>query len=328
MRKILLEAFGGPEVMEVGDHPEPECPEDGWIVEVGAASINYADVVSRRGLYSKDQQLPFEVGKEAAGTIVAAGPSARGFELGEQVIVIKFEGGCYAERVAARPGQLLRGPTGYDVRQLAAFGILFATAWFGQNEIARVRSGESVLIQAAAGGVGSTAVTLARSFDCGPVIGTAGDAEKCAWVESLGADACVNYREDDFREVVRELTGGRGVDYCLESVGGDVARASMEVLAEMGRMVIIGFSSISSDYKKVERVHPLTVFHRSLSYCGLNVQNLDFPRHTAVWGRLVDHVEEHGLAPEIGAEFPLEQGAAAHAALESRQTRGKVLLIP
>ncbi len=329
MRKILLEAFGGPEVLVVGEHPEPECPADGWVVELAAASINYADVVSRRGLYSKDQRLPFEVGKEAAGTIVAAGPDARGFVLGETVIVIKFEGGCYAERVAARPGQVLRGPVGYDARQLAAFGILFATAWYGQHEIARVRPGEAVLIQAAAGGVGSTAVALARSGDCGPVIGTAGDAEKCAWVESLGADVCVNYRQDDFREVVAELTAGRGVDYCLESVGGDVARASLEALAPMGRLVIIGFSSVTADYnKKIERVHPLTVFHRSLSYCGLNVQNLDFPRRVDVWQRLVAHVEEHGLTPEIGAVFPLDQAPMAHAALEERRTRGKLLLIP
>lgn len=329
MRKIQLQAFGGPEVLVVRDLPEPEPPEDGWVVEIKAAAINFADVVERRGRYAKDQTLPFDMGKEAAGVIVAAGPSATGFAVGDDVIVIRFAGGCYAERVAVSPGQVLRGPRGFDFEQLAAFAILFATAWYAQHEIARVRDGESVLIQAAAGGVGSTAVALARSAGCRPVIGTAGGPEKCAWVEGLGADACVDYGRADFRETVRELTDGRGIDYCLESVGGEVFDHSFEVLAPMGRVVIIGFSAIDGDYaNRLARVHSLKVFHRSLVFSGLNVQNLDFPRRADVWGRLVAHVEQHGLAPEVGARFPLDEAPAAHAALEGRRTRGKVLLIP
>ena len=334
MRKILLEEFGGPEVLHVGEHPEPACPANGWVVEIKAASLNFADVVSRRGLYERNQQLPYEVGKEAAGVVVEKGPDAPGrseggHELGDRVVVIRFAGGCYAERVAAEPGMLLAGPAGYDFDELAAFGIVFATAWYAQNELARLRPGESVLVQAAAGGVGSAAVALARSSGAGPIVGTAGGPEKCAWVEQLGADACVDRRAADFRETVRELTAGRGVDYCLESVGGEVFERSYEVLAELGRLVIIGFSAIDSDYKnRVKGVHPLKLFLGSRALMGLNVQNLDFPRRTDVWNCLVAHLEQHDLRPQIGARFPLEEAPAAHALLESGASRGKVLLVP
>lgn len=329
MRKILLESFGDPELMVVSDQPEPELPRDGYVVEIRAAGINFADIVERRGLYAKDQQLPCYLGREASGVVVAKGDEATGFELGEPVIVIRFGGGCYAERVAAGPDQILRGPTGYDFEQLAAFPIVFATAWCAQNEIARVQPGESVLIHAAAGGVGSAAVVLARSLGAAPIIGTAGSDEKCRWVESLGADRCVNYREADFRSAVRELTADRGVDYVLESVGGEVFDQSLQSLAPMGRAVIIGFSSISSDYgDALKRIHPLTLFHRSITCSGLNVQNLNFPTQRDIWTRLVNYVEEHGLKPIVGQTYPLERAADAHTALETRQTRGKLLLIP
>jgi NADPH2:quinone reductase len=128
---------------------------------------------------------------------------------------------------------------------------------------------------------------------------------------------------------VLEATGGRGVDFVLESVGGDVFQRSLEVLAPMGRMVVIGFSSIREDYKQaVPKVHPLSLFHRSTMISGLNVENLDIPTRRDVWARLVRHVDQHGLRPVIGHRFPLEQAAEAHAALEGRRTQGKVLLVP
>ncbi len=329
MRKIVLSEFGGPEVLAVREHPEPSVPADGYVVELKAAALNFADVVERRGLYRKDQRLPFELGKEAAGVVVARGPRAREFAEGDRVVVVKLSGGCYAERVAVGPNEVLPAPASLGFDELAAFPIAFATAWYAMEEIARVRPGESVLIQAAAGGVGTAAVALAKSIGCAPVLGTAGGPEKCAWVESeLGADACWDYRAIDFREPLLELTAGRGVDYCLESVGDEVFDRSLEVLAPMGRLVIIGFSSIDSDYKeRIRRVHPLSVFHRSISLAGLNVHNLDFPSRRDVWERMCAHVERHGLRPIVGHRFPLERAHEAHAALESRASRGKVLLL-
>lgn len=329
MRGVVLERFGGPEVLEVREHPEPALPDDGYVVAVQAIGVNFADIVERRGLYRRNQAAPYPLGKEAAGVVLQRGPEAREFAVGDPVIVVKFDNGCYAERVAARADQVLRPPRGMSSEEMAAFGTSYGTAWFAMHEVARVRPGESALIQAAAGGVGTAAVALACSFGCVPVIGTAGGRRKCAFVESTGADACVDYTAGDFRAVVRDLTGGRGVDYCLESVGGRVYEQSLEVIAPLGRLVIIGFTSIQNDYaRRIARLHPLTLFQRSISVAGLNVDNIRFQARREVWERLVAHAEEHRIRPQVGRVFPLEEVAAAHAAVEARQTVGKVLLVP
>lgn len=329
MRKIQLTAFGEPDVLTVRDHPEPTLPDDGYLVEVKAAGINYADVVERRGRYRKDQQLPFEVGKEAGGIVLERGPRAAEFEVGERVVVVRLKGGCYAERVAVGPTEILPAPPELTFEELAALPICYATAWYGMMEIARVRPGESVLVQAAAGGVGTAALHLARAYGCAPILGTAGGPAKCAWSVDAGADVCVDYLQDDFLPLVRDRTDGRGVDYVLESVGGEVFDKSLEALAPMGRLVLIGFSSIDSDYaERIRRVHPLTVFHRSISLAGLNVHNLDFPSRRKPWHELCSFVTEHGIRPRVGLSFPLEEAPAAHAALEERRSTGKVVLIP
>jgi NADPH:quinone reductase-like Zn-dependent oxidoreductase len=329
MRKVVLTGFGGPEVLRLSEAPEPELPADGWIVELRAIGLNFAELVERRGLYRKDQRLPYEIGKEAAGVIVAKGARARGFELGQSVIVIRFSGGCYAERVAVQAGQVLRAPAHLNLEECAAFAIAYITAWYAQEELARARPGESALIQAAAGATGSAAVRLAKARGLGPVIGTAGGPEKAQQVLALGADQCIDYQCEALPARLAELTHKRGVDYCLESVGGQVFEQSLQALSPMGRLVAIGFSSIDKDHaERIKRVHPLQLFLRSWGLFGLNVENLDFPRRLDVWERLLAVVEAHELRPLVGARFPLAEAAQAHAAIETRRTAGKVLLIP
>jgi NADPH2:quinone reductase len=327
MELIEIDAFGGPDVLRTVRVPDPEPPADGYLVEVRAAGLNYADVVERRGRYKKDQRAPYRLGKEAAGVVVARGPEADGFELGDPVIVVSFANGCYADLVAAQAHEVLRPPSGMSFIELAAFGTNFATAWWAMHEVARVRPGDAALIHAAAGGVGSAAVALARSAGCGPVIGTAGGPAKARLVRELGADVAVDYLVDDFRPAVLDATGGAGAGYCLESVGGETYTRSLEVMADLGHLVIIGFSSISSDYATaIPRLHPLSVFHRSFSVGGLNIDNLGFGRQRATWDRLVDHVDEHGLRPVVGQVHPFGRIADAHRALESRASTGKVVL--
>ena len=327
MRAVVVDTFGAPDVLDIKQVPDPEPPPGGYVVQVVAAGLNYADVVERRGLYKKGQTLPHQLGKEAAGIVVARDHDAVEFDVGDPVIVIRFTNGCYAEQVPAEAHEVLRPPRGLSFVEMASFGTTFATAWWAMHEIARVRPGESALIQAAAGGVGTAALMLARTAGCAPIIGTAGGPEKCDLARSAGADACVDYRADDFRPVVQRLTHETGVDYCLESVGGDAYSRSLEVLAPTGRMVIIGFSSIHDDYAHaIPRLHPLTVFQRSISVAGLNLDNIGFQRRRDVWARLVDHAEEHALRPVVGQVHPFEDVRVAHAALESRRSTGKVVL--
>ncbi len=330
MRQILLQRFGGPEVLEVSDQPDPTPPLDGYVVEVRAAGINYADVVERRGRYARDQQLPFALGKEAPGVIVDRGADAREFEVGARVIVIEMQtNGCYAERVAVPGHHVLPAREGLSFEELAAYPVAYATAWYALAETARVRPGDSVLIQAAGGGVGIAAVRLAQALGCGPIYGTAGSDEKCAWVESEGAERCFNYRQSDFAAELRELTDGRGVDCVLDSVGGEVFEKSLELLADLGRIVILGFASIPADFgDRIERLHPLKLFHRSVSVGGLNVARLDFPQRRAVWDRMEAVLERHRLGMKPSATFSLEQAREAHEALEQRRTQGKLVLLP
>jgi NADPH2:quinone reductase len=329
MRQIVVSAFGGPEVLVLREVAEPQPAPDGYVIEARAIGVNFADLVGRRGLYTRDARCPFAPGLEAAGVIVARGPHAREHELGDTVLTLNFAGGCYAERIAAGARDVLRGPRGYSFEQLAAFSATFGTAWYAQHEVARARPGESALILAAAGAVGTAALALARSHGMRPVIGAAGGADKCAWVRGLGADACIDYTREDLREAVRALTGGRGVDYVLESVGGETLERSIEALAPLGRLVTIGYSSVGERHgEAIKRIHPIALFQRSISIGGLNVNNLRIAGREAEWTQLVQHVERHGLLPVIGQRYSLAQAADAHAAIEARATRGKVLLLP
>jgi len=328
MRAVVVESFGSQDVLTFRDLPDPRPPRFGYVVQVLASAVNYADIVERRGCYRKVQELPSQLGKEAAGVVIARDSDAVEFEVGDPVIVVCFGNGCYAERVAAEAHEVLRPPTGLSFIEMAAFGTAYATAWYAMYEIARVRPGDSALIQAAAGGVGSAATILARTGGCAPVIGTAGGPEKCSVAIGLGADACIDYLAEDFRPAVLGLTDNRGTDYCLESVGGETYSRSIDVIAAMGRLVVIGFSSIGADYRaEIRRLHPLTVFQRSISVGGLNIENLAFNRRGDVWDRLVAHAEDHAIRPHVGQVYPFEAIRQAHDALESRRSTGKVMLV-
>ena len=328
MRAVVVDQFGSADVLQFRELPDPTPPPGGYVVQVVASAVNFADLVERRGLYRKDQSLPAQLGKEAAGVVVARHEDAVEFDVGDPVIVVRFANGCYAEQVPAEAHEVLRPPRGLSFVEMAAFATAYATAWYAMHEIGRVRPGDSALIQAAAGGVGSAAVTLARTGGCAPIIGTAGGPAKCSLARAQGADACVDYLADDFRPTVLDLTHDTGVDYCLESVGGETYERSLDVLAPMGRLVIIGFSGIGADYAhQIPRLHPLTVFHRSITVGGLNVDNLGFTRRRDIWNRLVAHAEEHAIRPLVGQTHPFAHIRHAHAELESRRSTGKVVLV-
>lgn len=336
MKAVMLARHGGPEVLRVSDVPEP-VPGAGQVrVRLEAIGINYAEVLSRKGLYGWAPRLPYTPGMEGTGTIDAIGPGVIGRAVGERVIV-GAQFGAYAEQIVVPATQALPAMPGYSTDENAAFAVNYLTAWVALVELARLRPDDRVLVTAAAGGVGTAAVQLATRFGCA-VIAMAGSDEKLDRARTLGAVAGVNYRRPGFERALREAVGPEGVDVALELVGGDVHRAVWPVLAPFGRVVVAGFASLD-----LQRWNPLSWWRTWRDLPRADVQTLatgshgllathlgyllpDAPRLTRVWTELTAFAQAHGIRPVIAATFPFDEIAEAHRLLESRGSIGKVVV--
>ena len=336
MRAIVLERHGGPEVLRVRDVPDP-VPGAGQVrVRVEAIGVNYAEVLSRKGLYGWAPAMPYTPGMEATGTIDALGPGVEGRAVGERVIV-GAQYGAYAERVVVPAQQALPALPGFSTDENAALAVNYLTAWVSLVEMARLRPTDHVLVTAAAGGVGTAAVLIATRFGCATV-GLAGSDEKLAQIRALGAESAVNYRRPDFQARLREAAGPRRFDVVLEVVGGDVFRAVWPVLAPFGRVVVAGFASLA-----LQKWNPLSWLRtwrdmpkadiRSLApaSAGFMATHLGYmlddpPRLARVWGELMAFVAAHGIRPVVGATFAFDQMADAHRLMESRRSVGKIVV--
>ncbi|HST57458.1 MAG TPA: zinc-binding dehydrogenase [Longimicrobium sp.] len=336
MKAIVLERHGGPEVLRVRDVPDP-VPGPGEVrVRVEAIGINYAEVLSRKGLYGWAPAMPYTPGMEAVGTLDALGAGVEGRAIGERVIV-GAQYGAYAERVVVPERQALPALAGFSTEENAALAVNYLTAWVALMEMARLRPSDRVLVTAAAGGVGTAAVLVATRFGCATV-GMAGSDEKLPAIRALGAEAAVNYRDPGFPARLREVAGPDGFDVVLEVVGGEVFRAVWPVIAPFGRVVVAGFASLA-----LQRWNPLSWLRtwrdlpkadiRSLApasagLMGTHVGYLlaDPPRLTRVWGELMAFVAAHDIRPVVGATFAFDQMAEAHRLMESRRSVGKIVV--
>ncbi len=336
MRSIVLDRHGGPEVLRVRDVPDP-VPGAGEVrVRVEAIGVNYAEVLSRKGLYGWAPRMPYTPGMEAAGTIDALGPGVEGRSVGEPVIV-GAQYGAYAERVVVPEQQALPAVPGFSTDENAAIGVNYLTAWVALMEMARLRSTDRVLVTAAAGGVGTAAVQIAARYGCATV-GMAGSDDKLGQIRALGAVGAVNYRRDDFQARLREAAGPDGFDVVLEVVGGEVFRAVWPVLAPFGRVVVAGFASLALQrwnplswlrtWRDLPRADIRSLAPASAGLMGTHIGYLlaDPPRLTRVWGELMAFVAAHGIRPVVGAAFPFEQMADAHRLMESRRSVGKIVV--
>ena len=336
MKAIVLERHGGPEVLRVREVPDP-VPGAGEVrVRVEAIGVNYAEVLSRKGLYGWAPAMPYTLGMEATGTIDAVGPGVEERAAGERVIV-GAQHGAYAELVVVPERQALPAVPGYSVDENAAVAVNYLTAWVALVEMARLRPTDRVLVTAAAGGVGTAAVLIATRFGCATV-GLAGSDEKLEQIRALGAEAAVNYRRADFEARLREAAGSGRFDVVLEVVGGDVFRAVWPVLAPFGRVVVAGFASLA-----LQKWNPLSWLRtwrdlprsdiRSLApaSAGLMATHVGYllddpPRLARVWGELMAFVAAHGIRPVVGATFPFHQMPEAHRLMESRRSVGKIVV--
>ena len=336
MRAIVLERHGGPEVLRVREVPDP-VPGAGEVrVRVEAIGVNYAEVLSRKGLYGWAPPMPYTPGMEATGTIDALGAGVEGRAVGERVIV-GAQHGAYAEWIVVPERQALPAVRGFSTEENAAIAVNYLTAWVALMEMARLRPTDRVLVTAAAGGVGTAAVQIATRFGCATV-GLAGSDAKLEEIRALGAEAAVNYRSPGWEARLREAAGPDGIDVVLEVVGGEVFRAVWPVLAPFGRVVVAGFASLA-----LQRWNPLSWLRtwrdlpradiRSLApaSAGLMATHIGYllddpPRLARVWAELMAFVTAHDIRPVVGATFSFAEMAGAHRLMESRRSVGKIVV--
>lgn len=319
MKAAVVHEFGAEDVLRYEDVPDPRPGPGEVLVRVRAAGINRGDLGRRMGTYPAGVQLPFIIGWDIAGTVEALGPGVSGPPPGTRVVALIPQGG-YAELAVAAAAQTVPLPDGVSFEQAAALPVAYLTSWFALRHQGALQSGESCLVQAAASGVGVAGIQIAKAMGA-RVLTTASTEEKLALGRRLGADVLINYTTTDFVEVVKQETGGTGVDVVLESVGGDVLVRSIAALAPFGRLVSVGNSSRSAAPADMAQL-----LGRRISLFGFYL--LVERGLGAGLAELVELVAAGKITAVIDRTFPLEEAAAAHRHVASRANLGKVLLIP
>jgi len=323
MRAIEISAPGGPEVLRVTQRPVPIPAANEVLIEIAAAGVNRPDVLQRKGGYPPPPGASDIPGLEVAGTIVATGAGANTWKIGDRVCAL-VTGGGYAEYVAAPAPQCLPIPRGLTLVEAAGLPETFFTVWVNVFERAGLKGSETLLIQGGSSGIGVTAIQMARAFGH-RVFVTAGSAEKCTACEKLGASRAINYRTEDFVAVVKELTGGKGVDVILDMVGGDYVPRELACLADDGRLSLIAFlggTRATIDMTDILRrrltITGSTLRARLVEVKGAIAQSLK----QKVWPL----IEAGRIKPVIYRTFRLEEASAAHALMESSAHVGKIIL--
>ncbi len=313
VRAIQITEFGGPEVLTLTDVPEPE-PKGGLeLLTVSSAGVNYADTHQAEDSYLAKQELPLIPGSEVVGRRAD----------GTRVSAFTASGG-YAEKALAHPATIFELPDEVDDGQALALLVQGLTAWHLLRTCARVQPGESVVVHAAAGGVGTMAVQLAKRFGAGRVIGMASNEEKRALVTDLGADAVVDSGAADLTGALIEANGGNRVDIVLEMTGGAVFDASLAALGKLGRLVTFGMAS----GEPATPIEPAVLMARSQTVSGFWLVHF-LTRPDLLHGpmaELLDLVRAGELRAIVGGRYPLADARSAHEALRSRRTTGKLVL--
>jgi putative PIG3 family NAD(P)H quinone oxidoreductase len=323
MRAVEITEAGGPEVLRIGQRPVPEPGADEVLVKVTAAGINRPDVMQRKGMYPPPPGAPDIPGLEIAGTVAAAGADAGGVSEGDAVCAL-VAGGGYAEYCVAPAPLCLPIPEGLSHVQAAAVPETFFTVWTNVFDRGQLASGESLLVHGGSSGIGTTAIQLGKAFGS-TVYVTAGSEEKCQACRDLGADAAINYREEDFVARVSELTNERGVDVILDMVGGDYLPRNLQSLAVEGRIVQIALQK----GPKVE-MNLLPIMLKRLTLTGSTLRPRTVAQKAMIAHSLREKVwpllESGQVRPIVHATFPLAEASEAHRLMESSKHIGKIVL--
>lgn len=313
MKAIQIEEFGGPEVLRHVEVPDPSPKLSEVVVNVKRSGVNFADTHASRNDYLAEQTLPLIPGAEVSGQLSD----------GRRVVALLGSGG-YAEKVAVAKSQLIELPDGVDYDQAAAGLLQGLTAMALVHRCARIEPGETIVVEAAAGGTGTLAVQVAKRAGA-KVIGLASSEEKRELVRNLGADAAVDSRADDLGEAIREANDGKRVDAVLHMSGGEAFDAEMGVLAPLGRMVVFGIAS-----REQRQLSTAALLRGSKSVIGFWLAHLLARQDLLVpmIGELLTAIAKGELTVTIGGVYPLSEAARAHEDLIARRTSGKLLLDP
>lgn len=324
MKVIQFEEFGGPEVLKWSDSETPQPNSTEVLIEVKSSGVNYADTARREGQYVVPTKLPYVPGSEVAGIIVDTGSAVQNFSKGQRVVAL-IESGGYSQYVAVDESVLTPIPDDVDFDHAVALPLQGLSAYHILKTMGRLETGETVLIHAAAGGVGAIAVQLAKIFGAGKIIATASTDEKLAHAKKMGATHVVNYTEEGWVEKVKAITGGKGVDVALEMVGGEVFNQTVKCLAPFGRLVIFGAAS-----GQQATFNPGMLMRKNQSVIGFFLpQIMRNPQlFQQSFNELLGYMANGQLILTIGESYPLESAAHAHQMLQSRKTIGKVVLKP
>jgi putative PIG3 family NAD(P)H quinone oxidoreductase len=324
MTYVRMDGVGPPEVLQPARRPVPRPGSGELLIRVAAAGINRPDVLQRQGGYPPPPGAPDWPGLEVAGEVVATGPGVTRYRDGDHVCAL-VAGGGYAEYCVAPEPQALPVPAGLSMVEAAALPETFFTVWTNVFERGRLQPGETLLVHGGASGIGTTAIQLAAALGA-EVLCTVGGPDKQRACEALGARRAIDYRHEDFVAVVKEVTGGRGVEVILDMVGGDYVARNLEALAVEGRLVQIAWLRGA---KVTANFMPLML--KRLTWTGSTLR----PRSVAEKGAIARALEEKAwpllasgrVRPVIHTTFPLAHAAQAHALMESSAHIGKIVLV-
>lgn len=324
MRHVDLPTFGEPEVMTFATGPVPQVGRGEILVEVEAAGVNRPDVAQRQGNYPAPKDASPLLGLEVAGRVVAVGEGVTDFAIGDEVCGLA-NGGGYAEYCVLPAGQALPFPKGYDAVKAAAVPETFFTVWANLFQMAVLTEGESVLIHGGTSGIGTTAIQLAKAFGA-TVYATAGSAEKCAACERLGAVKAINYKTEDFATVIKDTTGGKGVDVVLDMIGAPYFEKNLSVLAKDGCLSMIAF--LGGNIAEKVDLRPIMVKRLTITGSTMRPRTADEKR--AIRDELVSHVwpllADETISPVIHSVLPFDQVVDAHKLMETSSHVGKIVL--
>jgi NADPH:quinone reductase-like Zn-dependent oxidoreductase len=338
MRQIVTTTTGDIDVLKVQQKPDPTPRDDQVVIRVRAAGLNFADILSRQGLYPDSPPKPCVMGYEVAGVVEAVGKDVNSSFQGKSVAAMTRFGG-QSDMVAVKATQIFEKPEKLTFEQAAAIPVNYLTAYALLVVMGSLHVGESVLIHNAGGGVGLAALDIAKKIGA-VTYGTASPG-KHKFLAERGLDHAIDYRKQDWLPVLKDMTNGRGVDLVIDPIGGAHWKKSYAALRATGRMGMFGISTVSANGLsgklnmlkaaiQTPRFHPFGLLNKNRGVFGLNLGHMwHEPEKVAVWMRdILRGVEEGWVNPYVDRAFPFEEAGAAHRYLEERKNIGKVVLVP